>query len=647
MTRWFYAKDRQKHGPVAWGDLLALFASGGLSATDMVLEEGTSKWRPAGEITSHAAHLATTATPLSAQSVELVDQANELPETVDDVKSAVSANSIGEDLATCVTLTPPPQPSFQDPACPQIPGYEILAKLGEGGMGCVYKARHLQLNRVVALKMIRDKYRSSDNSFQQFQKEAEAVATFQHPNIVQIHEIGAHDDRPYFTLEYVNRGNLHEQLKGVPQEPHEAAQLVATIARAMHYAHQRRIIHRDLKPMNVLLASPLAAAEGSPASGVTRFGVPKVADFGLAKLLSEGAAHAETQEIRGTPQYMAPEQVSHKVKLIGPATDVYALGAILYEMLTGRPPFQGKDLLDTLDLVRTQEPVPPSQLQPKTPRDLETICLKCLQKEPAKRYVSAESLAEDLQRFLDDEPIMARPVGRLERGWRWARKEPKLAASLVLAASLLVAVAVVMAVSAQLQKENARKQATLRQAADAQAERADREAETARRNEIEARENELKADREKQSAQDNERLAFRHLYAANMSLAQRSWELGDGGNLEEHLRRTMPENTGGVDLRGFEWYYWRRLLDVPVTLNGHASHVTSVAFSPDGKRIASASTDTTIKVWDATTGRQINTLELGRQDYVFLVAFSLDGKWLGSWSKKAIKVWDLMAGRAH
>jgi serine/threonine protein kinase len=306
---------------------------------------------------------------------------------------------------------------------PQVPGYEILAELGRGGMGVVYQARQIALKRVVALKMILAGKHASPAELARFRAEAEAVAQFQHPHIVQIHEGGEHHGLPYFSLEFVDGGNLTQKLAGTPLPVRQAAELMEMLARAMHYAHQRGIVHRDLKPANVLL---------------TADGTPKVTDFGLAKRLVGDAGQTTSGAILGTPSYMAPEQAAGKTKEVGPPADVYALGAILYEVLTGRPPFRAATPLDTLLQVVSDEPVPPSRLQSKVPRELETICLKCLQKEPRKRYASAEALAEDLRRFLNGEPIWSRPVGAWERGWRWCQREPVVAGLLGAVAAALV-----------------------------------------------------------------------------------------------------------------------------------------------------------------------------------------------------------------
>jgi hypothetical protein len=298
---------------------------------------------------------------------------------------------------------------------PQIEGYEVLQELGRGGMGVVYKARQLRPRRLVALKMILAAEYAGSDHVARFRAEAEAVARLQHPNIVQIHEVGDHQGHAFLTLEYLEGGTLATKLAGRQMSWKEAAQLVETLARAVDHAHQKGIVHRDLKPSNVLFT-----AEGEL----------KVVDFGLAKQVGEGslapaAAKTRTGAILGTPGYMAPEQASGKE--VGPPTDVYALGAILYEALTGRAPFASDNTFDTLLQVVREDPPPPRHYRPKLSRDLETICLKCLQKEPARRYASAGELAADLRAFLDGAPIKARRAGRLERFGRWVRRRKEIA----------------------------------------------------------------------------------------------------------------------------------------------------------------------------------------------------------------------------
>jgi len=313
---------------------------------------------------------------------------------------------------------------------PAIPGYEILGVLGRGGMGVVYQARQVRANRVVAVKMLPPGAQAGDTERTRFRAEVEAVARLQHPGIVQVFEIGEVEGRPFFSMEYCPGGSLAGKLAGTPLPAGEAARLTAALARGVAAAHAAGIVHRDLKPANVLFAADAA---------------PKIADFGLAKRIDDESGHTRTGSILGTPSYMAPEQALGESKRVGPAADVYALGAILYECLTGRPPFKGASVLETLEQVRSQEPVPVRQLQPAVSRDLETIALKCLRKQPDRRYASAADLADDLERFLDGRPILARPVGRIERAWRWGRRNPvgaALVASLVLGAALAAGLAV-------------------------------------------------------------------------------------------------------------------------------------------------------------------------------------------------------------
>lgn len=333
-----------------------------------------------------------------------------------------------------------------------VAGYELLEEIGQGGMGIVYKARQIQLDRVVALKMLRTRSANRDDLLR-FRTEAEAVARLIHPNIVQIYEIGEHQGQPYFSLEYVAGGSLDQHLEGKPLAATTAAQLVRRLAMAIQHAHERGVLHRDLKPANVLLA-PVSQGwvpdSGESASGLEggkstslRTGLrlpyePKVTDFGLAKKLDAISGNTLAGEIVGTPSYMAPEQAEGKVS-IDHACDIWALGAVLYECLTGRAPFMGNSVLETLDQVRRHEPAPPRSLCPGIPRDLEIVCLKCLDKNPARRYASAQALAEDLGRFLEGEPILARPVGPVERLLKWTRRRPT-AGLLVLVSLLLIAV---------------------------------------------------------------------------------------------------------------------------------------------------------------------------------------------------------------
>jgi len=372
----------------------------------------------------------------------------------------VAAEATG--AADAVTLGSPAGPTAAPVALKSAlapPGYEIQGELGRGGMGVVYKARQIGLNRLVALKMVLTGAHAGPQELARFQLEAKAVASIQHPNIVQIYEVGESEGCPYLCLEFVEGGNLADKLAGMPQAPRKAACLVETLARAVHCAHLHGVIHRDLKPANILLSGEWRVESGekadADASGFATF-IPKITDFGLAKRVDDAAGVSQSGSILGTPSYMAPEQAGGKGHELCPATDVYALGAILYEVLTGRAPFKAPTPLDTVLLVLGEEPVPPSRLEPKLPRDLETICLKCLQKDPRRRYVSAEALAEDLRRFLGGEPIQARPVGWAERAVKWARRRPALAGLVgVSAAALVTLVTLALIYHARIQRSNA------------------------------------------------------------------------------------------------------------------------------------------------------------------------------------------------
>jgi serine/threonine protein kinase/WD40 repeat protein len=345
---------------------------------------------------------------------------------------------------------------------PIIEGYEILAELGHGAMGSVYKARQKELKRLVAIKVIRSTAQADPRYLARFRTEAEAVARLQHPNITQIYEVGQQDGIPYLALEYVDGGSLARWLAGKPQPGREAAEVVATLARAMHYAHEQGVVHRDLKPENILLqlrngkgGFPEDSGDASNRKPTAAICIPKITDFGLAKLQENVAGLSLPGMIVGTPGYMAPEQAEGKIQEVGPVADTYALGAILYEMLTGGPPFKGCTPVDALVQVRIADPVPPSRLVPKVPRDVETICLKALSRAPASRYSSAGALADDLQRFLKGEPIQARPVGTAERLWRWCRRHPAGAGLVATAGALLIAVVTVSILVAAVSRTEA------------------------------------------------------------------------------------------------------------------------------------------------------------------------------------------------
>lgn len=351
------------------------------------------------------------------------------------------------------------------------PGYEELGVLGRGGMGIVYKARDVRLNRVVALKMILAGAQASPADLERFRSEAEAVAQLQHPNIVQIFEVGTHQGLPFFTLEFVAGGTLAQRVAREPLAPREAATFIEHLARVIAFAHSKGIIHRDLKPENVLLVAAPVVTEfesesriqnepaevpttGAAGESPSARWIPKLTDFGLAKRIETPGTLTQAEAVIGTPSYMSPEQAQGKADLIGPATDIFSLGALLYRILTGRPPFLAASTHETIHQVIHSDPLPPRFLQPKTPRDLELICLKCLQKDPARRYKTALSLARDLQRFVAGKPIRAKPIGFTERSCKWVRRNPALA-GLLLALFLGIVVSTVGFVTAHRESQRA------------------------------------------------------------------------------------------------------------------------------------------------------------------------------------------------
>ncbi len=429
-------------------------------------------------------------------------------------------------------------------------------------MGVVYKARQVRLNRPCALKMILAGAHATPEAIVRFLGEAEAIAKLQHRHIVQIYAIGEAGGLPFFELEYLPGGGLEKRLDGTPWVPKRAARLVEILARAMAEAHRLGIVHRDLKPANILVAAD---------------GTPKITDFGLAKAVGSESDLTQSNAIMGSPSYMAPEQAGGYTKQAGPAADIYAMGAVLYELLTGRPPFRGATLLETIEQVKSTEPVPPSRLVPKLPLDIETICLKCLEKDPEKRYETAQALAEDLKHFKADEPILARPIGRAERTWRWCRRNrlvAGLAGGIALAMVLGTIVATYFAYRATRGEHLASQKATEAKANADQAQEqtqlakvaAEKAIAAARRADLEAR----NAAKEAQHALDEKRLAERRLYVAVITVAQQSWEKGRVDLMQQHLQELVPRRPEDPDLRGFEWSYLDRLRQSDLRTIGRA-----------------------------------------------------------------------------
>lgn len=348
------------------------------------------------------------------------------------------------------------------PETPDIPGYQIITTVGRGGMGIVYKALQRKLNRIVALKMLSSPEFAGPEQLERFRTEAELLARIQQPNIIPIHDIGEFECRPYFTMEFIDGPNLSQFLAGRSQEPMASARLIEVLARAIHAVHEAGIIHRDLKPANVLLKLSRPANNDRRPHTIAdlQSAIPKITDFGLAKDWTIGRDLTQTGMTMGTPCYMAPEQARNLKKCVGPATDIYSLGAILYEMLTGRPPFDAATPAETIALLLNEEPLSPSRLKGGLPRDLVTISLKCLEKSPHKRYATALDLAEDLRRYQKGEAILARPIGPIERSIRWCCRHPLAAGFAALSAVISIAfVVTVLIYDAQLQSAYAQTKA--------------------------------------------------------------------------------------------------------------------------------------------------------------------------------------------
>jgi WD40 repeat protein len=528
--------------------------------------------------------------------------------------------------------------------------YDILGEIARGGMGVVFRARQKSLNRPVALKMILGGALASDTDVLRFRTEAEAVAGLDHANIVPIYEVGEYQGRPYFSMKLIEGGSLAAGTgQPLPGGPGRTAELVLKIARAVHYAHQRGILHRDLKPANVLIDAA---------------GEPHLTDFGLAKRVDSDSAATRTGIIVGTPSYMAPEQASGQ-KNISTAVDIYSIGAILYELLTGRPPFRADSPLNTVLEVKTREVERPTRLNPQVNRDLETICLKCLEKDPRNRYASAEALAQDLERWLAGEPIQARPATVGERAVKWARRRPAVAALLGLSAACLVGAVVFLLILLHEAEERAAAVQSLTEAGErlerlqdaatragqqAQEQKKladDKRREVARLEEI-ATQEQLKAQRAALAAEHTQ-------YAADLQFALAAWEADNVPQMLDLLARHVPA-PGAPDLRGFEWHYlWHQAHKAttdwqafaikpgqvsPLPQGTPPAFPLSLALSADGTRLAvvkhellynrrrgGVRFDNAIKLWDLAAGKELATLA-PLDGAVFAIAFAEDGRHL-------------------
>ena len=480
--------------------------------------------------------------------------------------------------------------------------YEIVRELARGGMGVVFQARQVSLNRPVALKMILAGQLADDDAVRRFHIEAEAAANLDHPGIVPIYEVGEYEGQHYFSMGFVEGQSLSQKIANGPLPPRLAAELMVKVSEAIEYAHHHGVIHRDLKPANILL---------------DQAGNPRVTDFGLAKKLEGDSGLTGSGQIMGTPSYMPPEQAGGPRGEVGPLADVYALGATLYALVTGRPPFQASTAMDTVLQVMSDDPVPPRRLNASVPLDVETICLKCLEKEQGKRYGSASALGEDLRRYLAGEPIRARPVTRSERVVKWARRRPAIAAlmGLVILVTALGLGGVIWqwreAVGARDLAEHRRVDADHRR----------REAEEAREKEEAqtklAEERMRDALEAKAKEREQTQLAEQRLYDVRMNLIQRNWEDYNGALMLRGLDEEVPASSDAADRRGFEWFYWRRkIASGHITLAGNNGFGGIARFTRDGKRIVAGSIGG-VKLWDAVTGQEIRVIEPQARSYTF------------------------------
>ena len=452
--------------------------------------------------------------------------------------------------------------------------YEVLDEIARGGMGVVFKARQVTLNRIVAIKMILSGQLASPADVERFHTEAEAAAKLDHPGIVPVYEVGLHEGQHYFSMGFVDGQSLSTRIANGPLPAREAAELVLTVAEAVQYAHEKGVVHRDLKPGNILLDLQ---------------GNPRITDFGLAKLTESHSDLTGTGQILGTPGYMPPEQAAAHLGAVGPSSDIYSLGAILYCLLTGRPPFQAATSMETLLQVQKQEPVPPRQLNPSIPLDLDTIVLKCLEKSPSRRYRAAGELADELQCYLEGRPIRARAVGSFERTWRWCKRNPALTGIAGLAGIIVVLSAALMTrgyYNEQLKSANASLADTI----------GEREAALAL-----AAEKQTEVDGQHRLAVAAEKRTRQFMYSAHILLATNAVEASDPIKAYELL---APFRADDASVRGPEWdILWRRIDGDQYSLNtipGSRAEIHAIQYHPYGQQLVTGSVDGTVTVWNVS-----------------------------------------------